>query len=56
MEEERGAQNEGQEAKEINLIRTSAEQLEQITPITRERCAEELCGPAALSTSLHTCV
>ncbi len=35
-------------SKEINLILTSAEQLEQITPIIQERCVEELCGPVAL--------
>lgn len=35
-------------SKEINLILTSAEQLEQITPIIQERYVEELCGPAAL--------
>lgn len=35
-------------SEEINLILTSAEQLEQITPIIQERCVEELCGPVAL--------
>ena len=52
MEEKRGAQNEGQEAKEINLIRTSAEQLEQITPITREK----VCRGIVWVGSSHTCV
>lgn len=46
---------------EINLIRTSPEQLEQITPIIQERRMEELCGPAALwvceeRASPHKCV
>lgn len=35
-------------SEEINLIETSAEQPEQITPITQERCVEELCGPVSL--------
>lgn len=35
-------------SKEINLMPTPAELLEQITPITLESSVKELCGPVAL--------